>query len=61
VYIDSNLHDTLGYGWGLLAESKRSSWNAIIGVLRLLDDVDYFIVMAIVDLISTCVSFAWLA
>jgi hypothetical protein len=46
VYIDSNLHDTLGYGWGLLVESKRRSWNDIIGVLKLLDDVDYFVVMA---------------
>jgi hypothetical protein len=27
-------------------ESKRRSWNDIIGVLRLLDDVDYFLVMA---------------
>jgi hypothetical protein len=30
----------------LLAESKRREWNGIVGVLRLLDDVDYFVVMA---------------
>jgi hypothetical protein len=61
VYIDSNLCDILGYGCGLLTESKHRSWNDIIDVLRLLDDVDYFVVMVIVDSISTCVTFACLA
>jgi hypothetical protein len=34
--IDSNVHNTLGYGWSLLAASKRRDGNNIIGVLSLL-------------------------
>jgi hypothetical protein len=45
VTIDSNLCDSLEYGEALAA-SKRREWNDIVGVLRLLDDVDYFVVMS---------------
>jgi hypothetical protein len=43
---DSNLRDTLGYGWSLLAASKDRSWNVNMVDTRLTDDVDYFVVMA---------------
>jgi hypothetical protein len=46
VYIDLNLCDTLGYGYCLLAASKRRCWNIVMVDMRLLDDVDYYVVMA---------------
>jgi hypothetical protein len=47
VYIDSNLCNTLRYGWSLLTEFKHRSCTDIMVVLRVLDDVDYFVVMTI--------------
>jgi hypothetical protein len=42
VTIDSNLHDTLGYGRSSNVEDE----NDVMVDMRLLDDVDYFVVMA---------------
>jgi hypothetical protein len=42
--INSNLHDTLGYGRGFLTESKRSKSTFIMLYLYLEMDVDYLVV-----------------
>jgi hypothetical protein len=55
VYIDSNLRDTLGYGWALLAESKRSNSTFIMLYLYHEMEVDYLVVEEMIN-----IKIAWL-
>jgi hypothetical protein len=48
--IDSNLRDTLRYGDGLFAESKRSNYTFIMLYLVHKMDIDYLIVDEIINI-----------